>query len=183
MGCVYGVAQAQVQSGAAEGHFERAVAPHATHCRLPESSMSWAGSMLPWRCLILRLAPPPPSLSSSSPESVSFAAAVSACQGRGQGRAKAGVREKPGPGSRAGVGRHRETRTWTKRWHQDRSHTMHMPYRTAHTHSAPLGHTMHTPYYTAHTAHLEAAGVVMRLRRLVEVVISRLVLGGGVRGL
>ena len=136
MGCVYGVAQAQVQSGAAEGHFERAVAPHATHCRLPESSMSCAGSMLPWRCLILRLAPPPPSLSSSSPESVSFAAAVSACQGRGQGSCGQGQ-------ARARVKRHGQASSRD----QDLVHALASGPLTQHAravahsaaHSAPLG--------------------------------------------
>ena len=94
------------RGGTEEGHFERAVAPQATHCRLPESSMSGAESVLPWR-LILRLAPPSPSgpLSSSSLESVSFAAAVSACQGRGQGscgqgQARARVKRKGQASSR-----------------------------------------------------------------------------------
>ena len=84
--CVRRGTGAGAGGGTEEGHFEHDVSPQATHCRLPESSMSGAESVLPWR-LILRLAPPSPSgpLSSSSLESVSFAAAVSACQGRGQG--------------------------------------------------------------------------------------------------
>ena len=82
--CVRRGTGAGAGGGTEEGHFEHAVSPQATHCRLPESSMSGAESVLPW---LLRLAPPSPSgpLSSSSLESVSFAAAVSACQDRGQG--------------------------------------------------------------------------------------------------
>lgn len=97
-----GVARGQVQAGAEEGRFERAVAPQATHCRLPEPSKSGAASAPSWR-LSLRLAPPPPSGPplSSSLESVSFAAAVSACRGRGQGAWARGQ-------TRARVRRHRE---------------------------------------------------------------------------
>jgi hypothetical protein len=97
-----GVARGQVLAGAEAGRFERAVAPQATHCRLPEPSKSGAASAPSWR-LSLRLAPPPPSgpLLSSSLESVSFAAAVSACRGRGQGAWARGQ-------TRARVRRHRE---------------------------------------------------------------------------